>query len=440
MTNSNDLQLTPAEVQALTEEAYIYALPLVMSYKTMYFYAVNPNSSQFKAPFNQLFNSANVYTPKDTAVVSPNSDTPYSLMWLDLRAEPVVLSVPEIEKERYYSVMLQDLSTYLLPYLGSRTTGNGAGCYMIAGPDWDGEKPDGIDQVIRANNQFVLAVYRTQLFNPDDLDKVRQIQAGYQVQTLSAFLGTKVPDAPPLIDFPGWDEAAATGNNFITYLNFCLRFVSPGRQERALWARLGKVGVGRGKPFDFACLPADQQSAIKRGVNSAVAKINQKARAVPIAGASEADYNCDWLRRAAVTHMGWGANDRQEACCPLYHTDAEGAPLDAGQHTYTLTFPSGELPPVNAFWSVTIYDAKTQLLIDNPLNRYLINSPMLPDLKKNPDGSLALYIQYVSPGWEKESNWLPAPLGEFYLIIRLCWPRQAALDGRWQPPPLQRGQ
>src|SRR6187402_1375619 len=176
------------EAKAIAEEGFIYGLPIVMNYAVMYEYAVDKNSGQFKAPFNQIKNEPNVYTYKDTAIVTPNSDTPYSFVWMDLRAEPVVLSVPAIDPKRYYSVMLCDGNTYNYGYIGTRATGSGAGDYMVVGPDWKGDTPAGIKRVFRSSTQFSLAGYRTQLFGQDDLDGVKKVQAGYKVQMLSAYL------------------------------------------------------------------------------------------------------------------------------------------------------------------------------------------------------------------------------------------------------------
>ncbi len=173
----------------IAEGAFIYGFPLIMNYGIMYEYAVNPNSGQYKAPFNQIYNVANVFTPKDTAVITPNSDTPYSMLWMDLRAEPVVLSVPEVEKGRYYTVQIVDLYTHNYAYVGSRATGNEAGSFMIAGPGWNGPMPPGIKTVFQCETLFSAAAFRTQLFGPGDIDNVRKIQAGYKVQTLSQFLG-----------------------------------------------------------------------------------------------------------------------------------------------------------------------------------------------------------------------------------------------------------
>ena len=162
------------EAKNIAEEGFIYGLPIVMNYAVMYEYAVDKNSGQFKAPFNQISNEARVYTYKDTAVITPNSDTPYSIAWLDLRAEPIVLSVPTVEKDRYYSVMLCDGNTFNYGYIGSRATGSDAGDYMVVGPDWQGATPPGIKKVFRSSTQFSAVAYRTQLFNPDGHAKCRE--------------------------------------------------------------------------------------------------------------------------------------------------------------------------------------------------------------------------------------------------------------------------
>src|SRR5712675_2990850 len=190
------------EAKAIAEEGFIYGLPIVMNYAVMYEYSVDKNSGQYKAPFNQINNEARVFTYKDTAVITPNSDTPYSILWTDLRAEPIVLSVPAVEKERYYSVMLCDGNTYNYGYICSRATGNEAGDYMVVGPDWKGEKPAGIKKVFTSTTPFSVAGYRTQLFNPADMPNVAKVQAGYKAQPLSAFLKQPAPPAAPAINFP----------------------------------------------------------------------------------------------------------------------------------------------------------------------------------------------------------------------------------------------
>src|SRR5436190_1193647 len=195
------------ETKAIAEEGFIYGLPIVMNYAVMNEFCVDKNSGQYKAPFNQINNEARVFTYKDTAVVTPNSDTPYSMLWLDLRAEPMVISVPTVEKERYYSVQLTDGNAYNYGYIGSRATGSEAGDYLVVGPDWKGEMPAGIKKVFRSTTPFALTIFRTQLFNAADMPNVVKVQAGYKVQPLSAYLKQPAPAAAPTVDFPKIDKA-----------------------------------------------------------------------------------------------------------------------------------------------------------------------------------------------------------------------------------------
>jgi len=438
------------ETKAIAEEGFIYGLPIVMNYAVMYAYAVDRASPEFKAPFNQIKNEPRVFTYKDTAIVTPNSDTPYSFLWMDLRTEPLVLSVPEVEAGRYYAVQLEDGNTFNFGYIGTRTTGNGAGHYLVVGPDWKGEKPAGIDKMFRSTTQFALAGYRTQLFNPEDMPNVEAIQAGYEVQPLSAFLGEPAPPAARAIDFPTIDKAMVK-TRFFDYLDFALQFAPPGPEEKTIRAKLARIGVGAGKTFDFADLSAEHKAEVALGMKDGEAKIEKylstqlkivNGWAVSSAFGDREFFDGNWLLRAAGAKAGIYGNDAAEATYPMAKTDADGNPLDGSKHDYTLTFAADAYPPVNAFWSVTMYDGKTQLLIENPIGRYLINSPMLPQLKKNADGSLTIYIQKESPGADKESNWLPAPDGPIYLVMRLYSPKTEAPsvlppgEGSWQPPPL----
>ncbi len=405
------------ETQQIAEEAFTYGFPMIMNYSVMYEYAVDIKSGQYKAPFNQISNASKLFTPKDTAVITPNSDTPYSIVWMDLRAEPIVLCVPEVEKGRYYTVQLIDMYTFNYGYIGSRATGNGAGCYMVAGPYWKGQPPKDIKKVFRSETQFSTGIYRTQLFGPADIDNVKRVKTRYKVQTLSQFLNQPPPTPAPQIQFPKIDKALAKADPF-AYLNFVLQFCPPVPQERALPAKFASIGVEGGKPFDVARLPPDQKAALVAGMKSGRESIEKKILTLGTdvngwrSGLNSGDrvfYHGDWLLRAGVALAGIYANDAVEALYPWTHTDSTGATLNGNASRYKITFAAGQLPPANAFWSVTMYDGKSQLLVDNPVNRYLINSPMLADLKKNGDGSLTLYVQKDSPGADKESNWLPAP-------------------------------
>jgi len=439
------------EAKAIAEEGFIYGLPIVMNYAVMNEYAVNRDSGQFKAPFNQINNEARVFTYKDTAIITPNSDTPYSIVWTDLRAEPIVLSVPTVEKARYYSVMLEDGNTFVYGYIGSRATGNEAGDYMVAGPDWNGATPPGIKKVFRSSTQFSIVAYRTQLFGPDDIDNVKRVQAGYKVQPLSAYLKQPAPPAAPTVDFPKIDKEMVK-TNFFEYLDFSLQFAPAGPEEREIRAKLARIGVDAGKTFNFKELPIAHKLEVALGMKDGEDKVDKflADQAKSINGwkvaslfGDRAFFNGNWLLRAAGAKGGIYGNIAVEATYPYTKTLADGEPLDGSKHNYTLTFPAGQLPPVNAFWSVTMYDGKTQLLIENPIDRYLINSPMLSGMKTDADGSLTLYIQNKSPGADKESNWLPAPNEDMYLVMRLYWPKVEPPSilppgsGTWQPPALK---
>jgi hypothetical protein len=436
----------------IAEAGFIYGLPIVMNYAVMYEYAVDRNSGQFKAPFNQIKNEPNVFTYKDTAIVTPNSDTPYSFAWMDLRAEPIVLSVPAVDPKRYYSVMLCDGNTYNYGYIGSRATGSEAGDYMVVGPDWKGATPPGIKKVFRSSTQFSVAGYRTQLFNADDLDGVKKVQEGYKVQTLSAYLKQPGTTATAAVDFPKIDKELVK-TNFFEFLDFALQFAPAQENEKEIRAQLATIGVGPGKTFNFKDLPLEQKLEVglgmkegERKIDEAIAKVGKDVNGWRVGSlpGDSAHYNGDWLKRAVAAKAGIYGNDAVEAVYPLTRNDSDGQALDGSKHNYTLTFAPGQQPPVNAFWSITMYDGKTQLLIENPINRYLVNSPMLPAMKTNPDGSLTLYIQNKSPGADKEANWLPAPNGPIYLVMRLYWPKAEppsilpAGEGTWKPPGVKR--
>jgi hypothetical protein len=423
-----------------------------MNYAVMQEFAVDPNSGQFKAPFNQLANEHRVATPDDTAVITPNSDTPYSIAWLDLRAEPIVVSVPAVDKDRYFSVQLVDGNTYNYGYIGSRATGNEAGDYLVVGPDWKGTTPAGIKKVFKSTTPFSLLLIRTQLLNPDDMANVEKVQAGYKVQPLSAFLKTPAPPPAPKIDFlPA--TTAGIKDHFFEYLDAALQFVPETSKDKAIRAKLASIGVGPGKAFEFKELSLEHKSAIliamKQGDNqvdkflsSGMKKIN--GWNVGAFFGDEMFYDGNWLMRAGAAKGGLYGNDAAEATYPYTRVDGKGRTLDGSKHNYTITFPAGKLPPVDAFWSVTMYDGKSQLLIKNPINRYLINSPMLSSMEKNADGSLTLYIQKDSPGADKEANWLPAPNDTIYLVMRLYWPDPnppsilPAGKGTWKPPAVVR--
>ncbi len=333
-------------------------------------------------------------------------------------------------------------------YIGSRTTGNGGGSYLIAGPGWKGMVPRGVTKVIHSETELAIALYRTQLFNPGDIENVKEIQAAYKTQPLSTFLGQPAPKAAPTIDFikPLTADELKTSLEVFNQLNFVLQFCPTHPSEQELMARFAKIGIGAGKTFDASKLSPEMQTAIGQGIGDAWAdfmslKKRSDAGEVSVSsgdvfGTREHLQN-NYLYRMGGAVLGiWGLSV-QEAMYPTYYVDADGQKLD-GANRYTVRFAPGQLPPVNAFWSLTMYELPASLLMANPLNRYLLNSPMLPQFKRDADGGITFYIQHESPGADKEANWLPAPKGSFSSNMRLYWPKPEALDGTWQLPPMQR--
>ncbi|MDM0036982.1 DUF1254 domain-containing protein [Variovorax sp. J22P271] len=432
--------LSPAQARDIAREAYIYGFPMEDSYRTMYAFSIAKGNPEYKGPFNSVLNIARVFTPDDKAFVTPNSDTPYTFLGLDLRAEPIVLTLPAIEKNRYYVFQMMDLYTFNFDYLGTRTTGNGGGKFLIAGPQWKGKAPNGITKVIRSETEMINVIGRTQLFNPADLDKVKQIQAGYKVETLSAFTGKTAP--APLTE-PEWIKPLSateqrTSLEFFNVFNFVLQFAPTHPSEKALRARFAQAGITPGRKFDVAALPPDIRTAMEQGMVDGQKQID--ARRAQLAGkidtlfGTRAYLKNNYLDRAVGAQVGIGANSREEALYPIYEKDASGQALDGSKNRYTLRFAKGQLPPVNAFWSLTMYGLPDQLLVKNELDRYLINSPMLADLRPDADGGLTIYIQNESPGKDKEANWLPAPTGPFMLTMRYYLPKAELLSGQWKSP------
>lgn len=433
-------ELTPQEAQTIARDAYIYGFPIVENYKTIYAYAIAEGNPNYKAPFNQISSLARVATPADTTVISPNSDTPYSFLVLDLRAEPVVLTVAPIQEGRYFSWQNIDLYTYLAPYIGSRTTGNGGGRFLFAGPSWSGETPEGISMLLRLPTELGFSLGRTQLFGPDDLDHVIAVQAGYTAQTLSQYLGESAPPPAPTVDWLPYDETNAEGIGFFDYLSFILQFAPALPEDEGIRESMARIGVVPGQRFDASSLSAEVQDALQAGIDAANAAI--AADIATLGSASVLFGSRDFLRgryfdRAVGATYGIYGNAAEEAIYFPYNTDAVGQVADGSGAGYTLHFAEGALPPVNAFWSLTIYDATTQLLVANPINRYLINSPMLPELTRDADGGLTLYLQHDQPAADRQANWLPLPDGPFYAFLRMYWPQEAVLSGTWPAPGLQ---
>ena len=439
--------VSPNEVRSIVRDATIYGFPLVDNYRVQYSFFVDRGGPEFKAGWNTLVNNARLSTPDDKTVQTPNADTPYSFFGADLRTEPLVVSVPPVDKGRYYSLQFIDMYTYNIGYVGSRATGNGAGNVLLAGPYWNGTKPEGFKTVIRSDTDFVFVIYRTQLFNVGDLDNVKKIQAGYRVQPLSQFMHTAAPAPAPGINFikPLTPEQERSSLDFFKLLNFVLQFCPANQSEEALMARFAKIGIGAGRAFDPNALTPEMRRAFQDGLAEGfkafadykTANLETGKKTSGDLFGSRAFLKTDYMARMAGAILGIYGNSKEEAFYPSYFNDADGQKL-TGANRYTLHFAADQMPPVNAFWSLTMYELPQSLLYANPLNRYLINSPMLPSLVRDADGGITLYVQNASPGKDKEANWLPAPKGPFSLTLRLYWPKPTVYNGKWMQPPLQR--
>jgi hypothetical protein len=438
---------TTQEIERIANEAYIYAFPMLMGYRYAFATFLTPGLPSYRGPANAIHGKAATLDHTFKDVITPNADTPYSMALLDLRAEPVVLQVPSVT-DRYYVWQFVDLFGTNPHFIGSRATGSQAGTYLAVGPGWEGEASDEFNGILPFDTDLVFVIGRTQLLGADDVSALSQVMAGYKIQPLSVYRGQSSPDVQP-VEWPVWNDEASRDERFIAYLNFLLSFCQPLHPSEAdLMARFAQVGIGPGLDFDADALDDQVREAISAGVAAARGTMAGKARNLgqKVNGWTSSDvfgtrdwYGGDYLLRAVAAMAGWGGNDVIEAIYPTAREDADGQPLD-GAHHYQITFTT--LPPAKAFWSVTMYDTSYDgtagYLAENPINRYLINSTT-QGLVNGEDGSLTITIQREQPeDAAEQANWLPAPEGSFYVVMRIYWPEQAALDGTWNPPPVVR--
>lgn len=447
MATQLQLKLSSAEARSIAKDAYVYGFPLVDNYRIQYSYFQDRGGPEYKAPWNQLHNTARVYTPDDIAVQSPNLDTPYSFIGADLRAEPLVLSFPKIESNRYFSAQFIDWYTFNFAYAGTRTTGNDGGSILLAGPGWKGEKPPGVKDVFQSETEFAFVLYRTQLFRPSDIDNVKRIQSQYKAQSLSRFLGRPVAPVATPIDFiaPLTVQQERLSLEFFNILNFVLQFCPTHPSEIDLMARFAEIGIGAHQRVSVDALTPDVRKAMQDGIADAWRSYRLLDRQMATGGITSADVfgtrahlKNIYLYRMQGAVDGIYGNSKEEAFCPVYLIDSSGAKLDGSSNRYTLRFPPGQFPPANAFWSLTMYALPSRLLVENSIDRYLINSPMLPELQRDRDGGLTIYVQHDQPAKDKETNWLPAPSGPFMLALRLYLPKPEAYNNRWMKPLLLR--
>lgn len=446
---------TPVEARQIAAAAYVYGYPLVfMDVLKEHQTAVSaPDTARSLAPVNQMARAYQVPIEQfQSRAPWPITDASYVGAWLDLTEGPVVMSVPASEG-RYYAIMLEDAWLNDLPSVGSRTTGDGPGDFALVGPRWNGTLPSNVTKIQSSTNSVMLAA-RVQLNGPDDLPATAAFLDNVTVTPLSAWNTDYTPPATVAVTSSVTPNAlASTSAAYIANMSpdaFYSRMATamggnpPSSADKPVLDQIARIGIVPGSAFDWSMMNASMQDAISQGARDGIAHVN--AAAVDWPGGvvvngwkvvyNMGDYGTNYTLRAGLAAGYGGGNLAEDALYWWSFANTTGVPY-SGTYTYVLHFASNNTPPVNAFWSVTLYDINGQF-VSNPLNQYAITSHS-GNPKFNPDGSLDIYIQKASPGADKESNWLPAPPGRFIFILRQYWPQESVLNGSWVPPAVRTG-
>lgn len=434
--------ITPEEAHAIGVNAYLYFYPLVtMDVTRQQLTNVEAGKSEIGGPMNMFINVAAFPTADMRVVVRPNFDTLYSSGWLDLTKEPVVVSAPDTGG-RYYLLPMLDMWSDVFASPGSRTTGTQAGNFVIVPPGWSGSLPAEFAR-IDAPTPYVWIIGRTKTDGPADYDAVHKIQAGYKITPLSEWgkpakpIDVKIDPAIDMKTPPKLQVDSMSVGTYFTRAAELLKLHPPHITDQPIIAEMKRIGIEPGKGFDIASLDPAVQKSLEGTPEDAqklmawkVATLARVANGWSMNTDTMGVYGNYYLKRAIVSQVGLGANLPQDAIYPLNLADDTGKPLD-GANKYTIHFDKGATPPVNAFWSITLYDSDG-FQVPNSLNRFAVSSWM--PFQLNADGSLDLYFQNESPGDNKEANWLPAPKVPFNLTMRLYSPKSDALTGKWNPP------
>jgi hypothetical protein len=440
------MSLSSDEATDIAADAYFYGFPLVLMDVTRQVMTAVARPDGRKAPMNQFAHNRAFPDPTATDVVNPNSDTLYSAAWLDLSREPMVLSVPAMQ--RYYVLQMLDAWTNVFASAGTRATGNGKEDFAIVGPSWRGKPPYGL-KPIHSPTRFVLVAGRTQTNGEGDYAAVNMVQDQYTLTPLSAWGRPYTPPrgtpfevginvtATPLEQVMQMDACA-----FFSHLANLLKENPPAMADSITLGRFAAIGVAPGKHFELNTFGTAVGQAIETGMTAARTKLVAEARKLQgknvngwdILPDNAGNFGTDYECRAYVAFQGLGANLSQDSISLNTMIDTQGRPLN-GRNNYVLRFQKGQAPPVNAFWSITAYNTR-QCFIPNAMNRYAIGDRN--KLKVNADGSLTLHFGNTSPAPEAESNWLPAGTDYFNLTMRLYWPKHEAVSGIWRVPGVER--
>jgi len=438
------MNISSDEAKQIAEEAYVYGFPLILMDLTRKKMSNVPQASQFVAPINQLAHASKFPTHEFTDVVRPNVDTLYSIAWLELSDGPMILHVPDTNG-RYYLMEMLDAWTNVFASPGKRTTGTEDNDFVITGPFWNGKIPAGLTE-IKSPTNLVWIIGRIQTNGVDDIDAVNVIQKQVTLMPLNSFGKLYVPpqnvtvdstidmDTSPIAKIHQGDV-----DTFFNHMTLLMKSNPPTPADVELVSKFKKIGLIPGQEFNSSNLLPEIIDSIKLGAKAARQKI--ESNLVNIGTVENGwqksldigNYDTNYLLRAGIAHGGLGANLPEDAIYPFAFTDSNGDALN-GANKYVIHFPEDQIPPVNAFWSITMY-GKDQFLVKNPINRYAIGDR--DELEFNEDGSLDIYFQHETPK-EKKSNWLPSPEDDFSLVLRLYWPSQKIIDGNWEIPPIRK--
>jgi hypothetical protein len=433
--------LSDAEAKEIAADAYIYAYPLVLMELTRRVMTNYADAGESGAPVNQFSHKRTIPTASFTDVVRPNADTLYSTMWFDVGKEPLIVSVPD-SGARYYLMPMLDMWTDIFASPGKRTTGTRAQQFAIVGPDWHGALPEGVRQLRSPTNEGWL-IGRTQVRGKLDYPAVHNFQNGIKVAPLSAHGKDYTPPKGNVdsdIDMSAPDDQVAKLDPQEFYRIFAdvTRRNPPHANDYPVLARMQRIGIEPGKPFDVANAPLEVKAAVeaapeaaKQRIDEAIERGSRNASGWALPMSPVGTYGTDYAKRAGIARFGLGANTLDDAFYPSAGGGFSDLTLDS-EKRYVVRFEKDQLPPARAFWSVSVYD-KDQRFAANPINRSALGD--YDPLVFNPDGSLDLYLQRQTPGPALEANWLPLPAsGPFSLTMRLYWPKPEAIDGTWKPP------
>lgn len=431
-------QVSADEAYKIAKDAYIFAFPLNYYYRTVHSQLLDPNNKKKLAGFGKWRHDS-LATPADKDTTMPNNDTPYSWAWVDVRSEPWVLVQPPADGDRFYTSVWGDLWGHIVDYPGSTIDGQEGGTFLLASTAWKGEAPKGVKRVIRSETTVFGTLTRTAVTGPKDLPKMKAIQQGYKLMPLSTWLKKQAPPAAPKPKWPPpvWNEADMTNANFFKTTNFAMQFVVPNEMDKPMYDEMAKLGIGPKGGYDPAKFSPEVLAAVNKGITDGHKDIVDGAKAAVDSSkfyGTREFIGTRYLDLAVgVEAGGILPNVPKQAFYGQWTKDAGGDAMDGSKAKYTYTFPAGQLPPVRFFWSLTMYDLTTRLLVANPIKRYSIGD-RTEGLKRNADGSLTLYVQKDSPGKDKESNWLPAPNGPMSIISRMYGPDDRILKGEYKFP------